>query len=97
MYQVRDAVKKAGIVYQLGHQGRQTESYNKAKEAIDKGVLGKINLIEVCTNRNDPNGAWVYDIRITSYNVCYTKLLRLHQAGQTNKYRQPGSTNFKIH
>ena len=61
-YLVREAVKSSGIVYQLGHQGRQTESYIKAKEAIDKNLIGKINLIEVCTNRNDANGAWVYKI-----------------------------------
>ena len=62
VYSVREAVKQSGIVFQLGHQGRQTESYLKAKEAVDKNLLGKINLIEVCTNRNSPNGAWVYDI-----------------------------------
>lgn len=61
-YELRKAIKESGIVFQLGHQGRQTDSYNKAKEAIEKQVLGKITLIEVCTNRNDPNGAWVYDI-----------------------------------
>ncbi len=61
-YRVRDAVKQGGIVFQLGHQGRQTESYIKAKEAIQKNLLGKISLIQVSTNRNDPNGAWVYDI-----------------------------------
>jgi predicted dehydrogenase len=62
VYAVRDAVKESGITYQLGHQGRQTESYIKAKEAVEKNLLGKINLVEVCTNRNSPNGAWVYDI-----------------------------------
>ncbi len=62
VYAVRDAVKESGVVFQLGHQGRQTESYIKAKEAVDKNLLGKINLVEVCTNRNSPNGAWVYDI-----------------------------------
>jgi predicted dehydrogenase len=62
VYAVRDAVKESGVVFQLGHQGRQTESYIKAKEAVDKELLGKINLVEVCTNRNSPNGAWVYDI-----------------------------------
>jgi predicted dehydrogenase len=61
-YAVRKTVKDTGIVFQLGHQGRQTDSYNKAKEAIEKNVLGKITLIEVTTNRNDPNGAWVYPI-----------------------------------
>ena len=61
-YELVKAVKKSNIVFQLGHQGRQTESYTKAKEAIQKNILGKITLVEVCTNRNDPNGAWVYPI-----------------------------------
>lgn len=62
VYKLVDVIKKTGVVFQLGHQGRQTESFIKAKEIIDKGLIGKINLIEVCTNRNSPNGAWVYDI-----------------------------------
>jgi predicted dehydrogenase len=62
LFELVKIVREKGIVFQLGHQGRQTESYIKAKEAIEKNVLGKINLIEVCTNRNDPNGAWVYPI-----------------------------------
>ncbi|MFZ4549466.1 MAG: Gfo/Idh/MocA family protein, partial [Bacteroidales bacterium] len=61
-YEIRDIVKKSGVVFQLGHQGRQTESYNVARSLIKQDVIGKISLIEVCTNRNDPNGAWVYDI-----------------------------------
>ena len=61
-YEIRKTVKETGIVFQLGHQGRQTESYNVAKSLIRQDVIGKISLIEVCTNRNDPNGAWVYDI-----------------------------------
>jgi len=62
LFELVKTVKEKKIVFQLGHQGRQTESYTKAKEAVEKNVLGKINLIEVCTNRNDPNGAWVYPI-----------------------------------
>lgn len=65
-YEVRRVVKESNIVFQLGHQGRQTDSYLKAREAIEKGVLGPINLIEVTTNRNDPNGAWVYPIDKTA-------------------------------
>ncbi|MDY0102946.1 MAG: Gfo/Idh/MocA family oxidoreductase [Lentimicrobium sp.] len=61
-FEVRKVVKKTGIVFQLGHQGRQTESYQVAQSLITQDVIGKISLIEVCTNRNDPNGAWVYDI-----------------------------------
>ena len=61
-YEVVKAVKENKVTFQLGHQNRQNESYYKAKEAIENGVLGKVNLIEVTTNRNSPNGAWVYDI-----------------------------------
>lgn len=61
-YEVLKAVNENNIVFQLGHQNRQTESYFKAREAYENGVLGKVNLIEVTTNRNSPNGAWVYKI-----------------------------------
>jgi len=61
-FAVRKAVKESGIIFQLGHQGRQTESYMKAREVIKNDVIGKVSLIEVTTNRNNPNGAWVYDI-----------------------------------
>lgn len=61
-YEVRQAVKDNQVVFQLGHQGRQNESYLKAREVIRQNILGKISLIEVTTNRNDPNGAWVYPI-----------------------------------
>ncbi len=61
-YEVRKQVKENNIVFQLGHQNRQTESHIKAKKAYEQGVLGKVNLIEVTTNRNSPNGAWVYPI-----------------------------------
>ena len=61
-YLVREAVRESGIVFQLGHQGRQTDCYQKAAEIVEKGLLGPVNLIEVCTNRNSPNGAWVYDL-----------------------------------
>lgn len=61
-YEVRKVVKENNIVFQLGHQNRQTESHHKAKEAIEKGLIGNVNLIEVTTNRNTPNGAWVYHI-----------------------------------
>ncbi|MGQ1785306.1 MULTISPECIES: Gfo/Idh/MocA family protein [unclassified Saccharicrinis] len=61
-YMVRKIVKEKGNVFQLGHQNRQTDSYHVAKGIIEKGALGKISLIETCTNRNSPNGAWVYNI-----------------------------------
>jgi predicted dehydrogenase len=56
------AVKNSGIVFQLGHQNRQLESHEKAREIVEKGIIGPINLVETTTNRNDPIGAWVYEI-----------------------------------
>ncbi len=61
-YEVVKAVKENNVVFQLGHQNRELESYYKAREAIRKDILGKVNLIEITTNRNSPTGAWVYDI-----------------------------------
>ncbi len=61
-FKITEAVKKSGKVFQLGHQGRQQESYIKAKQIAEKNILGKITLVETTTNRNSPNGAWVYDI-----------------------------------
>ena len=61
-YKLREIVKNTGIMFQLGHQNRQIEAYERAREIIEKGLLGNVSLIEVGTNRNDPNGAWVYDI-----------------------------------
>ena len=60
--EVVNAVKESGIKFQLGHQGRQTDSFMMAREVVKKGILGKISLVELTTNRNDPNGAWVYEI-----------------------------------
>jgi predicted dehydrogenase len=61
-HQMYDAVKASDVVFQLGHQQRQTESHIKAKEVIEAGILGPITLVETTTNRNDPWGAWVWDI-----------------------------------
>jgi predicted dehydrogenase len=55
-------VKQSGIVFQLGHQNRQLESFDKAREVVKKGILGPITLVETTTNRNSPWGAWVWDI-----------------------------------
>ncbi|HBX19612.1 MAG TPA: oxidoreductase [Porphyromonadaceae bacterium] len=61
-YALRDIVKSSNRVFQLGHQNRQIEAYERAREIIEKGLLGPISLVETGTNRNDPNGAWVYAI-----------------------------------
>lgn len=59
MYQVYDAVKGSGVVFQLGHQNSKNETFKKAKEIIDKNILGKVTLVETTTNRNSKGGAWI--------------------------------------
>ncbi len=61
-YALRDLVRNSNLVFQLGHQNRQIEAYEQAREIVERGLLGPVNLIETSTNRNDPNGAWIYDI-----------------------------------
>jgi len=55
---LRDAVKRSGVVFQLGHQGRQRDLNLKARELVANDTLGKISLIETTTNLNDPPGGW---------------------------------------
>lgn len=59
---VYDAVTRSKIVFQLGHQNRQSESHIKAREVIAANILGPITLVEATTNRNTTWGAWVWDI-----------------------------------
>ena len=59
---VYDTIKETGMVLQLGHQNRQVEANDRAKQIIDQGLLGPINLVELTTNRNSPWGAWVWNI-----------------------------------
>lgn len=60
--QLRNIIKTEGVIFQLGHQGRQSDSNQKAKQLIDQGTLGKISLVETTTNRNNPFGAWLWPI-----------------------------------
>lgn len=53
------AVKESGITYQLGHQIPQNRIYQQARELIKRDILGKISLVEISTNRNSANGAWI--------------------------------------
>ncbi|MFK5974062.1 MAG: Gfo/Idh/MocA family oxidoreductase [Flavobacteriaceae bacterium] len=61
-YDLREAARKSNAVLQVGHQHRQTLSFQTAQDIIEKGVVGHISLVQTNTNRNDDNGAWNYDI-----------------------------------
>ena len=60
--EVYQVVKTNKITFQLGHQLRQKDTYHKAKDILYLDVLGKVSLIQSSTNRNTPDGAWIYDI-----------------------------------
>ncbi len=62
VYRLHEAVTRSGIVFQLGHQNRQQATHDKAREIVQRGLLGPITLVETTTNRNSPEGAWVYEI-----------------------------------
>ncbi len=61
-YRLREAALQSKAVFQVGHQHRQTLSFQTAKEVVNKGTIGHVSLIQTNTNRNDDNGAWNYDI-----------------------------------
>lgn len=62
-YTLRDAVRaNPKLVFAVGHQHRQTQSFLTAQDVVAKNILGHVSLVETNTNRNDDNGAWQYDI-----------------------------------
>jgi predicted dehydrogenase len=62
-YALRDAVlANPKVVFAVGHQHRQTQSFLTAQDIIAKNILGHVCLVETNTNRNDDNGAWQYEI-----------------------------------
>ena len=75
--ELRDAVKEAGVILQVGHQNRQQASYIRAKEIIDKGLIGTVSSIETYTNRNSDHGAWIREIdqRANETNVNWEEFL----------------------
>src|SRR3954464_7285554 len=54
------AAKKSGRIVQIGSQRTSSVLCAKARELVEKGVLGDVQLIEGSLGRNDPTGAWVY-------------------------------------
>ena len=59
---LRKVIKNEGIVFQLGHQGRQNDLQKRARDLYQKGILGKVTLVETTTNRNNLFGAWIWPI-----------------------------------
>jgi predicted dehydrogenase len=54
------AAKKTDRIVQIGAQRTSSVLCEKARELIEQGAIGELNLIEATYGRNDPNGAWEY-------------------------------------
>jgi predicted dehydrogenase len=59
---VIDAEKRTGRILQVGSQRVSSVVYQKAKELVEAGAIGEINLVEAWVDRNSAIGAWQYSI-----------------------------------
>ena len=59
---VIDAQKKTGRIFQVGSQYVSSLVYLKARDLIQAGALGEINMVEAWLDRNSAVGAWQYSI-----------------------------------
>ena len=56
------AQKKTDRIVQIGAQRTSSVLCAKAKELVEQGAIGDLNLVEATLGRNDPTGAWEYPI-----------------------------------
>ena len=59
---VAEAAKRTGRILQVGSQRVSSVVYQKAKELLQSGVIGRLNLVEAWWDRNSALGAWQYSI-----------------------------------
>lgn len=59
---VVDAEKKTGRIFQVGSQRVSSIVYQKAKELLAQGAIGKLNMVDAWWDRNSAIGAWQYTI-----------------------------------
>jgi predicted dehydrogenase len=56
------AEKRSGRIFQVGSQYVTSLVYQKAKELLASGAVGKLNMVEAWLDRNTALGAWQYSI-----------------------------------
>ena len=59
---VIDAQKRTGRIFQVGSQYVTSQVYQKARDLIAAGAIGRINMVEAWLDRNTALGAWQYSI-----------------------------------
>jgi predicted dehydrogenase len=57
-----DAAKRTNRILQVGSQRVSSILYDKARQLIAQGAIGKLNLVEAWWDRNSAIGAWQYSI-----------------------------------
>ena len=65
-FQVYDAVKRTGRVYQVGSQGCSAEGWHKCGELIQAGKIGELIWAQGYYCRNSVGGEWNYPIETES-------------------------------
>jgi predicted dehydrogenase len=56
------AAEKSKCLVQVGSQGKTSPLTAKAREIVQSGVLGKVNMVRMLNHRNDAQGAWKYPV-----------------------------------
>lgn len=56
------AQEESGKTFQVGSQGMSSLGNEKAKQLLEEGAIGELNYAEGFWARNDPIGAWQYEI-----------------------------------
>ena len=59
---VIEAAQKTGRIIQIGSQRVSSIVYQKARELIQAGAIGELNMVEAWWDRNSAIGAWDYSI-----------------------------------
>ena len=57
-----EAAEKSGKLVMVGSGAKTSPLTVKAREIVKSGVLGKVNMVRMENNRNNPEGAWVYPV-----------------------------------
>jgi predicted dehydrogenase len=56
------AQQKTGRILQIGSQYASSVAFQKAKQLLAQGAIGKLNMVEAWLDRNTAMGAWQYSI-----------------------------------
>jgi hypothetical protein len=61
-FRIMDAAQRSGCLVQLGTQGCSEPKWQKAREVVRSGQLGRLLWAQGSYCRHNPNGEWNYDI-----------------------------------